>query len=314
MRSKIEKQLTVTPSDGNPGVEEMEDHILMELRKRYEEQMIKMNDFEEIFGKEAIEKDHEKIEKKKRDPDWVPRTKRSELLELILLDSLEENSWFGDEAMTIKASEFDDVFRGTDIIMEFKLDGREGNDTPKLCIDAKSGDYPSENCDKKMKNIISGVLRGKLGEIKYFQSPDPFDNEYKGPIEMIPSVIVGVQNSGLDELIEIKYEQMKEKSGSNIKASEHHYQIFFMEQIKLQLETFIACAKEGECKFKDTDEVVIKQKEILDIINSLLEERRKTIDIPRYATDKYNSSLRDTYDDVVNSLSKDGKVPLKYRG
>lgn len=106
-------------------ISESEEEAYKILIPRHRESAIQLDDFEGVVGPEEIERDKEAIKKKKSGMEDIDSAshRRAQLLEALLTEQIELSDWFGDNVMTIIPSEYDDLFNGIDLAVEFEKDG-----------------------------------------------------------------------------------------------------------------------------------------------------------------------------------------------
>jgi hypothetical protein len=184
----------------------------------------KMEDFSDIYPEEEIKKDKEHLNKIKERHQFY-KTQRSEILEALLTNQIQQALWFGENYFVVQASEYDDVLNHTDLIAEF----REKDEIIRLAIDVTT----SENkniLEKKIKRIEKGIDQGKLTTLNIlFEEIEP---PSKGKIEMIPRVIIGTNKEGIKELSKLVEKTIKREKGSHKELANFYTQIEFLEEIK----------------------------------------------------------------------------------
>lgn len=107
-------------------------------------------------------------------------------LEAVLFDMCEREEWFGGEVIMAKTSRFDDVANGVDLVAEFAGED-ETVERTGLAIDASF----SQDLGGKFARIKQAIDRGKMSEVKYFQSK--YDPEFRGRLKNLPRVVIGCE-------------------------------------------------------------------------------------------------------------------------
>lgn len=242
--------------------------------------------FSQLDVKRDIETTEKMEERFKKDWDHLPENdiqrikegkKRSEALEVIIIDKGEEMNWFGERAHLSRTSRFDDIFNGIDGVLEFDI--QESNPYGiALEIDA-SMKPDQETMKKKITRNTDKVLgKGKAIEVKYFQSK--ISGEKKKLTFVIP-VVTGVEGDNANKLIELfadierlkkpgKDEELQKKIDE---AKNNPAQLIFLKEIKMQLEMYSKLlGKEGGMKQlyrKEVDKLVDIIKNIIDSKNNI---------------------------------------------
>lgn len=179
---------------------EGENLLLKKYAKTLEEYRLKMEDFEDVYGRETIEKDRAFLEALKAKEE--AKTDRGVLLEGILAEHAELSNWFGQDSSVIPLSEYDDRLAHGDLVLEM---GEE--EKVRILMDVTSS-VAQNTLEKKIDRSIDGIKAGKLSKIKYFESGD-----FKGRLEYVPRVVVGLNPETLrefcDDVLQDKNRQEK---------------------------------------------------------------------------------------------------------
>ncbi len=214
---KLEKKLEDAKKAGNlPAVQKIE-------------KIIKYKDFAEFlidgtYPQKIIDEDLKEVEKIKNNFDNVA-TRRSEILEALLLEEIENEGWLGDDdVFAWKTIKYDDYKNHTDIVVELIDDNGE---ILKLGIDATVGD--SEEKFFKKIEIIKKDLSKKYGtKIKYFQSSC---EKKEGAINGFPRVIIACTKENLKKLCNLKVESTNKETSLRTTS----FQLKVIEEIINQL-------------------------------------------------------------------------------
>ncbi|MBN2197685.1 hypothetical protein JW698_00585 [Candidatus Wolfebacteria bacterium] len=202
----------------------------VDMNKTYEkaknllqEEEIKLDDFTDLYGEENIKKDKkyvEEMEKKfiqQSSPECVQAKELATILEAIIYDQTELSNWFGETAVTIKTSRYDDIVNKADIITEFQESA--------FAIDATL----SSDIEKKFNCIKKEIEKNKLSRIKYFISDRMNIRE---ELRKIPRFIIGVDCKIVKELSELWINR------ENKALEKHPIQFLILKEIILQCEAF----------------------------------------------------------------------------
>lgn len=258
---------------------ETETVVFTNLLPRLEELTVKMEKFEDQYGKDEIAADLEKIRIKKEHIEESgqktesTKKKRSQILEGVLTEQIELSNWFGNDVSTVVASEFDDLFNGIDLILEL-------GDTDNVGIDVTS---TTERIEKKLSIIKEHILRGYLSQAKYFQSEK---HDPKRKIKRLPQLIVGVGSELVQEIselwlttnslriagkspLELSEEQRTLVRQAREGLANNRIAVLLLQQIKTQLETFEKFAQsKGQAK------AAKKFKRLLFVIEEKLKQKK----------------------------------------
>ena len=208
---------------------------------------IKLEDFEDLYGKENVQKDKEYVRKmeylfnKERNSEKDNSSKLATIFESVIHEHGELSDWFGSSAFTIKTSRYDDIKNGVDEIVEFIEENKKFSHLA-LGVDVTI----ANETYSKFKKIIDEINQGKLAEIKYFKSDEL---GIRGELKNVPRVIISVEGKTVRELGGMWLE------GKNKELSEHFIQYQILEEILLQSKFFSLYAeKKNQIKIKDTYE------------------------------------------------------------
>lgn len=187
-------------------------------------------------------------------------TKRARVLEAIMAEQIELSDWFGSDTLTIIPAEYDDLHNGIDMLVEFAQEPEGSQDFEYLAlgIDITSSAY---NLDKKLGIIKDGIFKGTLTEMAYFDSERDKDAK---PLKFnIPKVVIGIERQAIQELSELWMEAHQAKINANDQSlspesrksqkerarkalnalAEHRVRYLILEEIKLQIETYLGFAR-----------------------------------------------------------------------
>jgi len=263
-------------------------------------------DFGELYDESTIKRDldvvrileqkfHENIEH--LTPAEMKRVeegkKRSEALEVIMVEGGELYDWFGGRAFMSRTSKYDD-YNGIDGVLEIAREAETGEQEPHniaLAIDASMRpDFSS--IERKIRRNMERAIGPKKPRVKYFQSA--IDGAKKS-LTMVLPVVVGVEGKHADELTDlfgevIRMRAVKDRSEAAKQLlkekldeiARHPAQVAFLQEVLVQLDGYAELfAKNAD---RDSEAYGEKAKELSDIIAGLLAEK-DDIELGDYAND-----------------------------
>ncbi|HEY4474512.1 MAG TPA: hypothetical protein VJC06_01145 [Candidatus Paceibacterota bacterium] len=276
-------------------ISEAEERAFEVLLPRHKEQAVRMEDFASVqgFGRAVIKKDRYNVAQKKiriREMGTEP-SKKAKLLEAILAEQIELSDWFGSDALTIIPAEYDDLYNGVDLAVEFEKDTKPTYTALGIDITSSAG-----SITKKLAIIKAYILRGDLGRIKYFKSER--DNLPPRQIQGIPQLVIGTNKDLIKQLSELWLAVNRERiykeqsyTGLSVEAVQsqkekmrrakeelatHRVQVLLLKEIQIQLETFAKFSRK-----KDIPDVAEKFEFLLHLISSIIAEKKITPDDER---------------------------------
>lgn len=264
-------------------------------------------DFGELYDPSTIKRDLDVVrilEQKFHDdvehltPEEMERVekgkKRSEALEVIMVEGGELYDWFGGQAFMSRTSKYDD-YNGIDgvleIVREETEDGKQEPHDIALAIDASMRPDLS-SIERKIRRNVEKVTGPKKPRVKYFQSA--VDGTKKS-LTMVLPVVVGVEGKHADELTDLFGEVIRMRAVKDRPESvkqllkekldgiaKHPAQVAFLQEILVQLDGYAALfAKHADNNSRAYGE---KARELSGIIAGLLAEK-DTIELGDYAND-----------------------------
>lgn len=255
---------------------------------------VKMSDFEDHYGKEVVAKDRLYVEKMEgkfsnsKNSEQAEANKLATVFEAVFHEGTSTCGWLGENVSTIKTSRYDDIANGIDEIAEIQ-------ETPTatsylgLAIDVTI----SSEAETKIKDIKQNIEEGKLSKIKYFQSPN---RNFKGSIDNVPRVVVGVAGKTVQELSELWLNNDKDS------LKKHPVQLQVLRTVLEQLKTFEKySAHIGE------DDLANVYKENRRIISNIYTKKKK--DLGGELSDDYD----EMYDRIFGELSRISRSSYKKR-
>ncbi len=191
--------------------------------KTLEENAVSPLIFTDLYGEKNVEDDLKKVGdyEKKFLPNAAKKT--ADVFEAIMLTG-ELHNWFGERAETIKTSRFDDIFNGTDMIIEFEEEAPLRFSHLGVAVDVTFG---TVSLEKKFSRIRNEIDSGKLAKIKYFHSQK---EHFRGERSNVPRVVIGVEH---DQVVELAALWLRKE---NETLAKHPVQRLILEEIALQLE------------------------------------------------------------------------------
>jgi hypothetical protein len=243
------------------------------------------------YDRKRIEADRDKV-LKMREGDTLVKSKQGEIFEHIISENVENHNWLGDNAYTFKTVEHDDRIHHADLVVEWDPKEDEEKETEekeevekepvRLAIDCTVAEV-EENLNQKVKYILDELKNKKMTDIDYFESQ--IDGSV-GPIKNIPRVILAINKDKLEGLCK----DFQVLSPSNPAWQRNYLQIFFLEEISMQLIKQIGIVKDGFAKpdnlyvksreidyIKKRDFLLDRMKEVLDIIENMLANKKKVL-------------------------------------
>jgi len=189
---------------------------------------IDLDDFANFYAREIIDDDKRVIvdceqkflKRAKEDPEKERWQRLALVFEALVLDQTERSNWLGTDAMTIRASKFDDYVNGVDMIVEFP---EEISRHLALAVDVTTSDL----LVKKFLRIRKEIENGRLSQIKYFNSKN-----FRGELKNVPRVIIGADRSTIRQVGELWLEN------KNKELAVHPVRKIILDEIMVQLKAF----------------------------------------------------------------------------
>lgn len=212
--------------------------------------------FTDLYGLANVQKDMKKVDEFEQKFSTDPAHKTAKVLEAIMLAG-ELHNWFGNTTEVIKSSRFDDIFGGTDLILELEEVLHRRFSQLSIAVDVT---FSSRQQEKKFARIKEEIDRGKLATIKYFYSEK---EHFRGERSNIPRVVIGIEYNRVIELAALWLRK------ENAALAAHPVQRVILEEMSLQLEAFKKYAEKT-----DKARLVPIFERDLAIIQSILKEKR----------------------------------------
>lgn len=192
-----------------------------------EENKISIEGFRDLYG-EIVDKDIAKAEQLKdkfnsgQDSNSRECKKYAEIMEAILVDSVNSAEWMGKGAKAMNTTDYDDFVNGIDAITEMTQEGGFKKHLG-LAMDATF----ANKLTGKFNGIKGEIVRGEMAKVKYFES-----GNIKGQLSDVPHVIIGVSLGTIKELGDM----WAKGDAEGVKNHPVQYQV--LEEMIIQLETF----------------------------------------------------------------------------
>ncbi len=234
---------------------------------------IDMNKFREMYTDKFVDIDLEYIKDKEEEfeeealPSKKEAENRGKIMEALTILNLP--LWMGENVTARKASRFDDIRNKIDAVVE--IDQETSREVMALAVDVthvsgleRGVDRLGKNLEKKLRSIKKEIDNGRLGTIKYFESGD---GTFQGKLSQIPRVVVGIDTKTLREIVEIWLGDREEE------MKNHPVAFQIIEEIEMQLETFLAYAR--EIKQTKVQKALERQ---LKILQKIREDKMENLD------------------------------------
>jgi arsenate reductase-like glutaredoxin family protein len=258
---------------------------------------IKPEDFGDIY--KDVERDISFVNKKEKqyaeqakaeNLELQNRRKIATIFEAIIFEQIEQSNWFGETAVTIQTSRYDDIVHGVDTLVEFDENANASH--LALALDVTTASRFSE----KFTHIKGSIERGELAKIKYFKSGAL---TFRGEKSQIPHVVIGVDRETIFNLIGAWI------SGNKHALATHPAQIKILEEVRIQLEAFkLYAQKIGK------DDIVRVYEKTLMIINKIVSEKGATDSDVQQAIGKDNffTAIKKNAEEIAEGLSPSGFI------
>lgn len=295
-------------------IKEAVNHNAEKIINQTDKKRIREEDFYDVFGKEEVANDLQIVarleDKFDEQLDHLPASevanirhgeKLGQALEVIIAEQGEKYQWAGSGAHFIRTSRYDDTINNVDLIIEFELQAKDKNQSPRrlaLAVDASRNiDAVGQKINKNVEKLTRQNGR-QLPSIKYFQST--LNPNVKGPLEVVVPVVIGLEAKHANELINLSaplknipemektYPALKESMDIKFKETEerflkHPAQAVFYRQIRFQLQHYLNLLD------KQDDEVSKNyRREIKSVLDKFkqISASKKDIKIGKYEEDQ----------------------------
>lgn len=207
----------------------------------------RMKDFvdDEPYNQEAIDRIEAQVngveELFQQELDRLPEDVRQKVERAkMLADTLEGiilnvKSWFGPTSNIYPTTRYDDYFNGVDLVAERTQGGASNHNG--FALDITYAGYNAIH--KKINRIVERLKKGEMGRVAFFKSND---GRYKGQLNQIPLVVIGVDGNTMRGLVNMFAENQDED------IENHQVQFQITEQVLMQCDFFIKLAETLEDK------------------------------------------------------------------
>lgn len=205
--------------------------------------------FVDLYGEQNVTEDLNRVALTKEKFAPTETKKAAEVLEAIIYQHTELSDWFGQTAETIKTSEFDDIINAVDLVVQFN---EEDNPSGHLALGVDVT-FGTTSIHKKFERIRHEIEKDKLAQVKYFES-----HNFKGSLQQIPRVVLGVEIEGVKELAALWIHDNKKQ------LAEHPVRAVLLREIKEQLGVFLKFAER-----KKSPNAIRSYRQALALVNQI---------------------------------------------
>lgn len=216
-------------------------------------------DFIEPYGEETVRRDLEKVRSLEESfssrESGQEMKKIADIFEALIIEHGELSNWFGENAVTIKTSKFDDYENGVDAVIEFRGDEPRSASYLGLAADVTF----TNDTTKKFDRLKAQIRSGELARVKYFHSEHM---NIHGQLSKLPEVVIGASKATVLELAELWMAKQ------NRALAEHRIQMMILHQIEEQLLTFAMYAES-----LGRSEAVAIYNDRYDVVQNIIKEK-----------------------------------------
>ncbi len=250
--------------------------------KVLDEDGIDPESFRDLYGNTNVNRDLVYVADRKARFAKEDRSEQGELrklakiFEAIVHEQAEMSNWLGEDAHTIRPSEFDDIANGVDSIVEFQQ-GDTAASHLALAIDVTF----NSQAEDKLRRIKKEIEQGEMSHIRYFESEFM---GFRGELSQVPRVIIGADRKAVGELVEMWME------GGPRALADHPIQQQIVREIAMQLEAFSSYARS-----KNQTEVASVYTKTQGIVDGIILEKAKkrpTLPDSAFAGDEVFEGIR----------------------
>lgn len=228
--------------------------------------MLSLENTKDSFYSEKVvdQKQKDKLERAK---------KIATLTERALVDGVNKFSWYGENVTVSSASEFDDIKRGVDDILEIKKSDDESN-LLALGIDVTFRGLYSEQFKQKFFKLLKSIDDGQKTKVKYFKNHNGIPMKEFA----IPKIVLYFSVSDVKDMVEILKNADDPKMEEELKNSPQKVNI--MKQV-IDVSTKLAAFAEDSQNniFRQYTAVINSLKELSwrnPVIKEILENKQDT--------------------------------------
>lgn len=154
----------------------------------------KMEDFEDLYSKEEIQRDKIELEEIKKRLEFKEQHERGMIAAGIFYKEGERSKWFGENTFIELTSERDDIIKHSDLVLEL-YDG-DTDSFDRIAVDVTVSEDPAV-LNKKYAFLRKELISGELTDLKYFDSKE---SGSRGKVEGIPRAVVQITKDHLEML------------------------------------------------------------------------------------------------------------------
>lgn len=230
-----------------------------------------------LYGAETVRADYQKIADRMKnhlDHTFTGPEKIGHVFESAFLDIGSNGHWFGEKSELTKASKFDDIMHGVDMIATIVTE----DDSARHLAIASDVTFSFPGVSTKFMKILEGVRRGKMAEVKYFHSELL---HITGQLRNVPRTVVGLDVENLNHFL---LNWIREPELAQLQ-----YGGIILNQISTQSRAFAAVAGKRHESVSDA------YTRTADTVDDLLSQNYKGIEIPSdklaHAVNKHSERL-----------------------
>ena len=244
------------------------------------ESSLNMEPFIDLYGMETVKRDYSEIAGKILSFDTKPEGAESigHIFEAAFLDIGSRGQWFGENSELVRASKYDDIKNGVDMIATTLT---PDNSARHLAV-ASDLTFSFPRASEKLNRIVSQTYAGKLAEIKYFHS-DLL--HFTGKQSNVPRTVIGLEAQNLNRLF---VNWLREPELAQLQ-----YGSIIMQQIAAQCEALSFVAGSKQPNARDA------YRKVTDLAHILLRTSYKNIEAPE---DKILSSIQKHSDRLMTEF------------
>ncbi len=182
------------PKIFSPEMLEALTHKTVKLNKSHS---LQMEPFIDLYTLDGVRQDYAEIAEKMSqylEQKLSPASKLGFIFETALLDTGERHHWFGENSELVKASKYDDIKNGVDMIATILSDF----DTAHHLTLASDLTFSQHGTSEKFNRVINDIHRERMAEVKYFHS-DLLD--FTGKLSNVPKTVVGLDIENLNRFL-----------------------------------------------------------------------------------------------------------------
>ncbi len=245
---------------------ELMDKAYEEAKRVIARDQISLDDFEGKADGVRLAKDRAYVADRRKkfeaqdndpsDPTYAENRKWATVFEAFLHMHIEQSNYFGENASTVKTSEYDD-YQGIDEVVEFSQDQLKSH--LGMAVDVTFNKNPKYKIDRIRRKIDAG----ELDTVRYFISPD---GDFQGELRNIPHVVVGADRKTIAELSELWLQN------SSKALAEHSIQFQLLEQILEQCHIYEQYARK-----KGQEAIAEKYLGAGELISAVMLEKRESM-------------------------------------